>query len=153
MPEEGLVFPQHHLQTCTAKTWNRAIIQGIDVVQKKAQVLYIDYGNEEVIPIDRIHQLKKSIDLFPPSAIKCFVASVIPAEGEWSEDCVVAVKALLLEQYCSVTIMDVLEEGVLTYAVDVVIESSGKQLDHVLVEMGYGVRPDEQNTEKQSVDQ
>lgn len=59
-------------------------------------------------------------------AIKCFVAGVIPAEGEWSEACVVSVKALLLEQYCSVTVMDVLEEGVLTCAVDVVIESSGK---------------------------
>ncbi|XP_059112147.1 tudor domain-containing protein 1 isoform X3 [Peromyscus eremicus] len=145
-------------EVCVAKytvdqTWNRAIIQGIDVLQKKAQVLYIDYGNEEVIPIDRIHPLNKSSDLFPPSAIKCFVAGVIPAEGEWSEACVASVKALFLEQYCSVTIMDVLEEGVLTCAVDVVIESSGKQLDHVLVEMGYGVRPDEQNAKKQSVDQ
>ncbi|XP_052617362.1 tudor domain-containing protein 1 isoform X4 [Peromyscus californicus insignis] len=156
VPEDGYLPVKG--EVCVAKytvdqTWNRAIIQGIDVLQKKAQVLYIDYGNEEVIPIDRIHPLNKSIDLFPPSAIKCFVAGVIPAEGEWSEACVASVKALLLEQYCSVTIMDVLEEGVLTCAVDVVIESSGKQLDHVLVEMGYGVRPDEQNAEKQSVDQ
>lgn len=59
-------------------------------------------------------------------AIKCFVAGVIPAEGEWSGDCVAAVKALLLEQFCSVKIVDVLEEEVLTCAVDVVLESSGK---------------------------
>ncbi|KAL6058413.1 hypothetical protein STEG23_008132, partial [Scotinomys teguina] len=157
VPEDGYLPVQG--EVCVAKytvdqTWNRAVIQGIDVLQKKAQVLYIDYGNEEVIPIDRIHQLNKNIDLFPPSAIKCFVAGVIPTEREWSKDCVSAIKALLLEQYCSVTILDVLEEGeLLTYAVSVVVESSGKHLDHVLVEKGYGVRPDEQNAEKQSVDQ
>lgn len=55
------------------------------------------------------------------------MAGVLPAQGEWSEDCVTAVKALLLEQYCSVRIMDVLEEGALTYAVDVVLEGSGRR--------------------------
>ncbi|KAL1788808.1 tudor domain-containing protein 1 isoform X1 [Sigmodon hispidus] len=156
VPEDGYLPVKGEI--CVAKytvdqTWNRAIIQSIDVLQKKAQVLYIDYGNEEVIPIDRIHPLNRNIDLFPPSAIKCFVAGVLPAEGQWSEDCVTHVKALLLDQFCSVKVMDVLEEGALTYAVDVVLESSGKQLDHVLVEMGYGVKPNEQNSEKQSVDQ
>lgn len=42
------------------------IIQDVDVLQKKARVLYIDYGNEEIIPVNRLHQLKRSIDLFPP---------------------------------------------------------------------------------------
>lgn len=59
-------------------------------------------------------------------AIKCFVAGVLPAKGEWGEDCTTAVKALLLEQYCSVRIVDVLEEGP-TYAVEVVLESSGRR--------------------------
>ncbi|XP_040598265.1 tudor domain-containing protein 1 isoform X1 [Mesocricetus auratus] len=155
VPEDGYLPVKG--EVCVAKytvdqTWNRAIIQGIDVLQKKAQVLYIDYGNEEVIPIDRVHQLNKSIDLFPPSAIKCFVAGVLPAEGEWSADCVTAAKTLLLEQYCSVKIVDILEEEVLTYAVDVVLESSGKQLDHVLVEMGYGVRPDKPSADQSAAE-
>ena len=42
------------------------IVQDIDVVQKKAHVLYIDYGNEEIVPVNRIQQLNKHIDLFPP---------------------------------------------------------------------------------------
>ncbi|KAK2500222.1 hypothetical protein MC885_002065, partial [Smutsia gigantea] len=58
-------------EVCVAKytvdqTWYRVIIQDVDMLQKKAQVLYIDYGNEEIIPVNRIHQLKKNIDLFPP---------------------------------------------------------------------------------------
>lgn len=42
------------------------MIQDIDMLQKKAHVLYIDYGNEEIIPVNRIHQLNRNIDLFPP---------------------------------------------------------------------------------------
>lgn len=48
------------------QTWNRVIVRDIDVLQKKVQVLYIDYGNEEIIPLNRIHQLNRNIDLFPP---------------------------------------------------------------------------------------
>lgn len=54
------------------------------------------------------------------------MAGVLPAKGEWGEDCTTAVKALLLEQYCLVRIVDVLEEGP-TYAVEVVLESSGRR--------------------------
>ncbi|XP_031246660.1 tudor domain-containing protein 1 isoform X2 [Mastomys coucha] len=155
-PEDGYLPVKG--EVCVAKytvdqTWNRALIQGVDVLQKKACVLYIDYGNEEIIPIDRIHQLSRGIDLFPPSAIKCCVSGVIPTTGEWGEDCVAAVKALLLEQFCSIKVMDILEEELLTCAVSIVLQSSGKHLDHVLVEMGYGMKTDEQNSKKQSMDQ
>uniref|UniRef100_A0A8B9YNR3 Tudor domain-containing protein 1 n=1 Tax=Bos mutus grunniens TaxID=30521 RepID=A0A8B9YNR3_BOSMU len=145
-------------EICVAKytvdqTWNRVIIQDVDLLQKVAQVLYIDYGNEEVIPINRIHQLNRKIDLFPPCAIRCFVASVIPAEGNWSSDCIKTIKSLLMEQYCSLKIVDIVkeEEGV-TFAVDVMMTSSGKFLDHVLIEMGYGLKPKGQNSKKQSTD-
>nr|XP_021486660.1 tudor domain-containing protein 1 [Meriones unguiculatus] len=156
VPEDGYLPVKG--EVCVAKysvdqTWNRAVIQGVDVLQKKAHVLYIDYGNEEIIPIDRIHQLKRSIDLFPPSAIKCFVAGVIPAGAEWSEDCVTAVKTLVLEQFCSLRVVDIVEEEGLTCAVSLALDSSGKQLEHVLMEMGYGVKPDEQNAKKQGVEQ
>nr|KAF6425870.1 tudor domain containing 1 [Molossus molossus] len=145
-------------EVCVAKytvdqTWNRVIIQDVDMLQKKAQVLYIDYGNEEIIPINRIQQLNRNIDLFPPCAIKCFVADVIPAEGNWSCDCIKTIKSLLIEQYCSVKIVNIFKEEVVTFAVDVILPSSGKLLDHVLVEMGYGLVPKVQNSTKQSTDQ
>ncbi|XP_026968923.1 tudor domain-containing protein 1 [Sagmatias obliquidens] len=143
-------------EVCVAKytvdqTWNRVIIQDVDVLQKKAQVLYIDYGNEEIIPVNRIHQLNRKIDLFPPCAIKCFVANVIPAEGNWSNDCIKTIKSLLMQQYCSLKIVDILKE-VISFAVDVMLTSSGKFLDHVLIEMGYGLKPKGQNSKKPSAD-
>ncbi|XP_008585588.1 PREDICTED: tudor domain-containing protein 1 [Galeopterus variegatus] len=144
-------------EVCVAKytvdqTWNRVIIQDIDVLQKKAQVLYIDYGNEEIVPVNRIHPLNRKIDLFPPCAIKCFVANVIPAEGNWSNDCIKTIKSLLMQQYCSVKIVSILKEEVVTFAVDVMLPSSGKFLDCVLVEMGYGLKLIGQNS-KQNADQ
>ncbi|XP_066211537.1 tudor domain-containing protein 1 [Saccopteryx leptura] len=135
-------------EVCVAKytvyqTWNRVVIQDVDMLQKSAQVLYIDYGNEELLPVNRIQQLNRNIDLFPPCAIKCFVDGVFPAEGNWSHDCIKTVKSLLkMEQYCSVKIVDILKEEVVTFAVDVTLPSSGKVLDQMLVEMGYGLRPE-----------
>ncbi|KAM5243585.1 tudor domain-containing protein 1 isoform 3-T3 [Hipposideros larvatus] len=122
------------------------------MLQKKAQVLYIDYGNEEIIPVNRLYQLKRNIDLFPPCAIKCFVAGVVPAEGNWSNDCIKTIKSLLMEQYCFIKIVDILKEVEVTFAVDVVLPNSGKVLDHVLVEMGYGLIPKGQSFQKQSAD-
>uniref|UniRef100_A0A2I2Z584 Tudor domain-containing protein 1 n=1 Tax=Gorilla gorilla gorilla TaxID=9595 RepID=A0A2I2Z584_GORGO len=145
-------------EVCIAKytvdqTWNRAIIQNVDVQQKKARVLYIDYGNEEIIPLNRIYHLNRNIDLFPPCAIKCFVANVIPAEGNWSSDCIKATKPLLMEQYCSIKIVDILEEEVVTFSVEVELPNSGKLLDHVLIEMGYGLKPSGQDSKKENADQ
>nr|XP_055104521.1 tudor domain-containing protein 1 isoform X2 [Symphalangus syndactylus] len=144
-------------EVCIAKytvdqTWNRAIIQNVDVQQKKAHVLYIDYGNEEIIPLNRIYHLNRNIDLFPPCAIKCFVANVIAAEGNWSNDCIKATKPLLMEQYCSIKIVDILEEEVVTFAVEVELPNSGKLLDHVLIEMGYGLKPNGQDSKKENAD-
>ncbi|XP_072479246.1 tudor domain-containing protein 1 isoform X3 [Notamacropus eugenii] len=155
MPQEEYIPIKGEI--CVAKysvdqTWNRVIVQDVDVQQKKAHVLYIDYGNGEVIPISQIQQLNKNIELFPPCAIKCFVASVIPAEGSWNDECTDAIKPLIVEQYCSFKILDILQEEMISFAVDVLLPGSGKHLDHVLLEMGYGLRSMGQNSKVQNSD-
>ncbi|KAM6184776.1 tudor domain-containing protein 1 [Rhynchocyon petersi] len=140
-------------EVCVAKysvdqSWNRVVIRDVDMLQKKAQVLYIDFGNEEILPVNRIHQLNRNIDLFPPCAIKCFVANVTPAEGGWGSECIKAIRLLLLDQYCSVKIVDILKEDVLTFAVDIKLSNSGKLLDHLLQEMGHGLSPKNQGADQ-----
>lgn len=54
------------------------------------------------------------------------MAGVIPAEGNWSNDCIKTIKSLFMEQFCSIKIVDILKEEVVTYAVDVMLQSSGK---------------------------
>lgn len=49
------------------QTWNRALVKNVDILQKKAQVFYIDHGNEENVPLSWIKALHKDIELlFPP---------------------------------------------------------------------------------------
>ncbi|XP_047409462.1 tudor domain-containing protein 1 isoform X5 [Sciurus carolinensis] len=106
--------------------------------------------DEDYIPVKgEVCVAKYTVD----QAIKCFVTGVVPVEENWSNDCIRTIKTLFMEQFCSIKIVDILKEEVVTYAVDVMLQSSGKLLDHVLVEMGYGLKPKGQNSKKQSTDQ
>uniref|UniRef100_A0A8D0GDC2 Tudor domain containing 1 n=1 Tax=Sphenodon punctatus TaxID=8508 RepID=A0A8D0GDC2_SPHPU len=122
------------------QTWCRVLVKEVDVLHKKAQVLYIDYGNAENVPLNTVRPLCKDIELFPPCIIKCCVAGIIPAPGGWKNDCVSIISPVLLGHFCSVTIIDVLKEEMTYFAVDLVLPSSGKHLDKVLLEKGYGTK-------------
>lgn len=65
-PGAEMAFPDTVICVFYFQTWNRVVIKDVDPLQKKAHVLYIDYGNEEKLPVDRIHRLNRNIDLFPP---------------------------------------------------------------------------------------
>uniref|UniRef100_A0A8C8RMJ8 Tudor domain containing 1 n=1 Tax=Pelusios castaneus TaxID=367368 RepID=A0A8C8RMJ8_9SAUR len=144
-------------EVCVAKysldqTWNRVLVKKVDIPQKKAQVLYIDYGNGENASLHRIKPLHKDIELFPPCAIRCCVANV-PKEENWNTDCAGILTPLLMGQYCSVTVVDLLqEEMMLCFAVDVVLPGSGKHLDKILLEMGKDLSPKRKETKKTSPD-
>uniref|UniRef100_A0A672V0V3 Tudor domain containing 1 n=1 Tax=Strigops habroptila TaxID=2489341 RepID=A0A672V0V3_STRHB len=64
-------------EVCVAKcsldqTWNRALVKDVDILQKKSQVFYIDYGNEEDIPLAWIKALHKDIELILVSSLFCY---------------------------------------------------------------------------------
>ncbi|XP_043374938.1 tudor domain-containing protein 1 isoform X1 [Dermochelys coriacea] len=145
-------------EVCVAKysldqTWNRVLVKKVDILQKKAQVLYIDYGNGENVPLDWIKPLHKDMELFPPCAIKCCVANVVPKQGEWNKDCANIITPLLMGQYCSVTVVDLLQEEMMTcFAVDVVLPGSGKHLDKILLEIGHELSPKRKETKKMNPD-
>lgn len=56
--------------------WSRALVKDVDTSQKKAQVLYIDYGKEENIPLSWIKALRKDIELLPPCVSSIFLTVV-----------------------------------------------------------------------------
>ncbi|KFV47240.1 Tudor domain-containing protein 1, partial [Tyto alba] len=113
-------------EVCVARcsldeTWNRALVKDVDILQKRAQVFYIDYGNEENIPLSWIKALHKDIELlFPPCAIKCSFANYDPKEKGWNE-IITNFSSQFMGKHCSVTVVDILQdEMMLTFAVDVV---------------------------------
>ncbi|KFV74713.1 Tudor domain-containing protein 1, partial [Dryobates pubescens] len=101
------------------QSWRRALIKDVDIVQKKAQVFYIDYGNKENIPLSWIKALYKDAALlFPPCVIKCSFANYDPKEYN---EAITNFSSHLKGKYCSVTVVDILqEEMMLSFAVDVV---------------------------------
>uniref|UniRef100_A0A8C0HMW6 Tudor domain-containing protein 1 n=1 Tax=Buteo japonicus TaxID=224669 RepID=A0A8C0HMW6_9AVES len=121
-------------EVCVARcsldqTWNRALVKDVDILQKKAQVFYLDYGNEENIPLSWIKALHEDIELLlPPCAIKCSFANYDPKAKGWNED-IISFSSQLVGKHCSVTVVDVFEEEMmLSFAVDVVLPDCGTYL-------------------------
>ncbi|XP_074855208.1 tudor domain-containing protein 1 isoform X2 [Carettochelys insculpta] len=144
-------------EVCVAKysldqTWNRVLIKDVDNLQKRAEVLYVDYGNRENVPLEWIKPLHKDIELFPPCAIKCCVANIVPKQGGWNKDFASIINPLLVGQYCSVTVVDVLQEDMMTcFTVDVVFANSDKRLDKILLEMERDLSPKKMNQDTGTV--
>ncbi|XP_025951965.2 tudor domain-containing protein 1 [Dromaius novaehollandiae] len=133
-------------EVCVAKysldqTWNRALVKDVDILQKKAQIFYIDYGNQEDISLSRIKALHKDIERFPPCAIKCSLANYDARQKGWNEG-ITSFSPQFMGKHCSVTVVDILqEEMMLNFAVDVVLPDSGKCLDAVLLEVRSDLTP------------
>ncbi|XP_074883078.1 tudor domain-containing protein 1 [Buteo buteo] len=134
-------------EVCVARcsldqTWNRALVKDVDILQKKAQVFYLDYGNEENIPLSWIKALHEDIELLlPPCAIKCSFANYDPKAKGWNED-IISFSSQLVGKHCSVTVVDVFEEEMmLSFAVDVVLPDCGDCLDKVPLEIRSDLTP------------
>ncbi|NXW60985.1 TDRD1 protein, partial [Eurystomus gularis] len=114
-------------EVCVARcsldqTWSRALVKDVDTLRKQAQIFYIDYGNEENVPLSWLKALHKDTELLlPPCAIKCSFANYDP-KGKGQNEDITSFSSQLMGKYCSVTIVDILqEEMMLSFAVEVVL--------------------------------
>ncbi|XP_044033632.1 tudor domain-containing protein 1 isoform X2 [Siniperca chuatsi] len=115
--------------------WYRGLVQTLATNQKMAKILYIDFGNEEDVPVDRIKPLAANIPPFCPCAMECCIAGVVPVAGNWSGECCIAVRQLLAGKTVTVRLEETLEYGRI-HAVDILL-SMGKQVSTFLLEHGY----------------
>ncbi|KAG7227917.1 hypothetical protein INR49_013711, partial [Caranx melampygus] len=118
--------------------WYRGLIQTLAADQKSANVLYIDFGNEEHVPVERIRPLAANIQRSCPCALECRIAGVVPLDGSWTAECCIAVKQLLAGQTVTVRPIETLENGRI-HVVDVQLPT-GKQLKTFLLEHGYATK-------------
>ncbi|XP_040922770.1 tudor domain-containing protein 1 [Toxotes jaculatrix] len=123
--------------SCDLK-WYRGLVQTLDADQKMANILYIDFGNEEDVPLDRIRPLTADIQPFCPCAMECRIAGVVPVTGNWSGECCFAVRQLLGGKTVTVQLVETLENGRI-HAVDILL-SMGKLLSTFLLEHGYAAK-------------
>ncbi|KAF7655254.1 hypothetical protein LDENG_00058860 [Lucifuga dentata] len=123
--------------SCDLK-WYRGLVQTLSPIQKTANVLYIDFGNEEDVPVERIKPLAANIPLIAPCAMECRVAGVVPTTDSWSGECCIAVRQVVAGKTVTVRLVDTLGSGRI-HAADIQL-SMGKQLSTFLTEHGYGVK-------------
>ncbi|KAM6896989.1 tudor domain-containing protein 1 [Xenentodon cancila] len=120
--------------SCDLK-WYRGFVQTLAADQKMANILYLDFGNEEDVSVDRIRPLAANIKPFCPCAMECRIVGVVPVSGQWSAECCNAVKQLLAGKTLSVKLIETPENSH-RHAVDILL-SMGKQLSTFLLEQGY----------------
>lgn len=61
------------------QNWYRGEIEFVDLTHNTAKVLYIDFGNEEVVKFDQICPLSAHIDAAPPCVgfFACLIAWIL----------------------------------------------------------------------------
>ncbi|KAM4624559.1 tudor domain-containing protein 1 [Polymixia lowei] len=119
--------------------WYRGLVQSVAADQKTANILYIDFGNEEDVPMARIKPLAANIPLIAPCAMECCVAGVVPVTGIWTGEASIALRQLLVGKRMTVSVADILQGG-RVHAVDILLSFIGKQLSTFLSDQGYAVK-------------
>ncbi|XP_072312993.1 tudor domain-containing protein 1 [Eucyclogobius newberryi] len=118
--------------------WYRGLMKNVAAYQNTAHVLYIDFGNEENVPFERIQPLTSKLQQFGPCAFECCIAEVVPATAVWSGKCCITVRQLLEGKTVTVKVLDTVENGCV-HAVDIVF-SRGNTLSSFLLEHEYAIK-------------
>ncbi|XP_047464892.1 tudor domain-containing protein 1 isoform X2 [Mugil cephalus] len=123
--------------SCDLK-WYRGLVQTLSADQKTAHILYIDFGNEENVPVERIKPLSADIQPFSPCAMECRIAGVVPVVDSWSGECCIALRQLLAGKIVTVKLLETVEDG-RVHLVDILL-SMGKHLSTFLIEQHYAMK-------------
>ncbi|XP_054878615.1 tudor domain-containing protein 1 [Poeciliopsis prolifica] len=124
------------VQFSVDKNWYRGLVQTVAADKKTASILYIDFGNEEKVPIERIQPLPANIQHFCPCAMECRIAGVVPVVNKWSDECCITVRQMLTGKAVTVKLLEATEkEGV--HAADIVL-SMRMMLSSFLIKNGFG---------------
>lgn len=89
--------------TCIAQfsednQWYRGQILSLDEDGDGVEVLFVDYGNGEVLSWKNLKKSSKEFTELPAQAIQCRLAHVEPAGGLWSKEALKLLKELIAER-------------------------------------------------------
>ncbi|XP_050195341.1 tudor domain-containing protein 1 [Myiozetetes cayanensis] len=65
--------------------WYRAVVQNI-TKGGSVQVSFVDYGNVEEVPLDKIRKISPSFLKLPFQAIKCWLSGIKPCNNKWNQE-------------------------------------------------------------------
>ncbi|NWQ64424.1 TDRD1 protein, partial [Neopipo cinnamomea] len=84
------VFKPENGEPCCAffsedGNWYRAVVQNI-TSGGTVQVSFVDYGNVEEVPLDKIRQISPSFLKLPFQSIKCWLSGIKPRNNKWNQE-------------------------------------------------------------------
>jgi hypothetical protein len=90
--------------------WYRGEVVSVDAVFSQATVLFVDYGNQEVVPCDQITSLPADLSTIPAQAIKVALHGVKPCDlyRGWYQETTTVLQELTTDKelLCKVVAMD-----------------------------------------------
>ncbi|XP_074614107.1 tudor domain-containing 6-like isoform X2 [Acropora palmata] len=90
-------------ELCCAKfsddqTWYRAVVKE-KITESDMMVVFVDYGNQDVVSMDSIRRIRNSFAQLPIQAVECFLVDIEPVSGSiWSSDAATFLKQRLTAQ-------------------------------------------------------
>ncbi|KAI0240502.1 hypothetical protein LSAT2_008731 [Lamellibrachia satsuma] len=82
--------------------------------QQKAEVFYVDYGNTEMMPLNRLRMMHRNFLSTPELAVTCSLVDIVPASqnGEWDVEATLTFARMTEDKPM---LMTVLREGEITF--------------------------------------
>ena len=86
--------------------WYRAKVVGLQG-DENVELLYVDYGNTETVPLSSVRVLDPSLPTCPPLAMECYLAGTEVPEGAegFSSEAAEKLLALVGEESCSIEVL------------------------------------------------
>ena len=130
-------------QFSTDLTWYRAQVVSFDPTggdRGSAEVLLVDYGNCESLPLTSIRGLPQGFVTLPKQAITCSLSGVKPAveeDSKWRPEAMEKLKELAMEnEFMTATVLSVSEANI----IEVLLRSGTcEDFSKALVESGFAV--------------
>ena len=128
------------VQYLTNLTWYRAQVITFDGVSSRAEVLLVDYGNCENVPLTSIRMLPQGFVTLPKQAITCSLSGVKPAveeDSKWRPEALEKLKALAAEsEFMTANVMRVSEANIIEISLR---SETCKDFSKALVESSFAV--------------
>ncbi|XP_070801572.1 tudor domain-containing protein 1 [Pituophis catenifer annectens] len=90
--------------------WYRAFVK--DVISLEViKVQFVDYGNYEEIPLDKIRQISSTFLKLPFQGIKCWLSGVRPINNEWTTEAITTFQMYATEKKLQARVISVMKNG------------------------------------------
>ncbi|NXP17957.1 TDRD1 protein, partial [Scytalopus superciliaris] len=134
--------------------WYRAVVQNV-TSHGTVQVHFVDYGNVEEVPLDKIRQISPSFLKLPFQAIKCWLSGVKPGNSKWNAEAAIRFHMCTSGLELQATVTSLSKDGAGVVLID---NSTGcsKVINEILASENLAVKEvlqDENNFPNKSVDQ